>query len=389
LSDLAFELASRGRDIHVITGRQLYTDPLAALRSDEVIRGVHVHRVRTSRFGRARLWGRTLDYLTFYAGATWRLFRSVRPGDVVVAKTDPPMMSVCAALAAAIKRGTLVNWVQDLFPEVAVAMDVPGVRQVAPLLKRLRNWSLRRARINVVLGSLMRQRLLDEGTPLEQVTIIENWADGDLLQPVPKQDNPLVREWHLENKFVLGYSGNMGQVHEFQTLIDAADLLKVAEEIAFVFIGDGIGRRWLEAEVVARGLTNVQFRPYQPAERLRWSLSLPDVHVISLRPDLEGLIVPSKFYGVAAAGRAVIYVGDPSGEIAGILEREQCGWSFCIGDADRLARWILTLSRTRQEVAEAGQRARVAFERKYSRAHALQAWGGLLDSVVAASPQHA
>ena len=358
LSDLAFDLASRGQDIHVITGGQLYTEPRASLLSDEMIHEVHVHRVRTSRFGRARPWGRMLDYLTFYAGATWRLLRSIRPGDVVVAKTDPPMLSVCAAWAVAIKRGLLVNWVQDLFPEVAMSLDVSCVRYVAPLLKRLRNGSLRMARTNVVLGTIMAQRLRDEGVQSDRITVIENWADGDVIQPVPKEDNPLVREWQLDGKFVLGYSGNMGQVHEFKTVLDAAELLKAAEEIAFVFIGDGIARQWLEAEVAKRGLKNVQFRPYQPADRLRWSLSVPDVHVISLRPALEGLIVPSKFYGVAAAGRPVIYVGDPAGEIARILEREECGWSFCIGDVDRLARWILTLSHERQEVTEAGLRAR-------------------------------
>jgi glycosyltransferase involved in cell wall biosynthesis len=243
------------------------------------------------------------------------------------------------------------------------------------------------AQANVVLGTFMAQRLRDEGVRFDRITVIENWADGDIIQPVPKEDNPLVREWQLDGKFVLGYSGNMGQVHEFKTMLDAADLLMAAEEIVFLFIGDGAGRRWLEAEVAARGLTNVQFRPYQPSDRLRWSLSLPDVHLISLRPALEGLIVPSKFYGIAAAGRPVIYVGDPEGEIARILEREQCGWSFCIGDVDRLARRILALSHARQEVTEAGLRARRAFDRQYARAHALQNWRSLLEAVSAAVPR--
>ena len=108
-------------------------------------------------------------------------------------------------------------------------------------------------------------------------------------------------------------------------MIDAAEQLKEERDIAFVFIGAGIARPWLEAEVAERGLRNVQFRPYQQTERLRWSLSVPDIHFISLRPTLEGMIVPSKFYGIVAAGRPVIHVGDPDGEIARILEREQCG----------------------------------------------------------------
>jgi glycosyltransferase involved in cell wall biosynthesis len=387
LSDLAFDLASRGQDIHVITGGQLYTDAQASLLSEEVICGVHVHRVRTSRFGRARLWGRMLDYLTFYLGATWRLFRSVQPGDVVVAKTDPPMMSVCAAWAAKVKKGVLINWVQDLFPEVATSLDIYGVRFAAPMLKRLRNGSLQQGRSNVVLGVRMAQRLREEGVPSDRITVIENWADGDIIQPVPREDNPLLREWRLEGKFVLGYSGNMGHVHEFKTMIDAAERLKDEPDIAFVFIGDGIACPWLKAEVAERGLSNVQFRPYQPTDRLRWSLSVPDVHFVSLRPTLEGLIVPSKFYGIAAAGRPVIHVGDPDGEIPRILEREQCGWSFCIGEVGPLTQCILGLSRRRNEAAEAGLRARRAFDRQYSRTHALHTWRALLESVSVAAPQ--
>ena len=387
LSDLAFDLASRGQDIHVITGGQLYTDPQASLLSEEVICEVKVHRVRTSRFGRARLWGRMLDYLTFYLGATWCLLRSIQPGDVVVAKTDPPMMSVCAGWAAKMKKGVLVNWVQDLFPEVASSLEVSGVRFVAPMLKRFRNKSLQQCRSNVVLGAIMAQRLRDEGVPSDRITVIENWADGDVIQPVHREDNPLLREWGLEGKFVLGYSGNMGHVHEFKTMIDAAERLKDEATIAFVFIGAGIARPWLEAEVAERGLTNVQFRPYQPTDRLRWSLSVPDVHFVSLRPTLEGLIVPSKFYGIAAAGRPVIHIGDPDGEIARILQREQCGWSFCIGEVAPLAQCILGLSQRRHEAAEAGQWARRAFDRQYARSHALENWRTLLESVSAGAPQ--
>lgn len=380
LTDLAFDLASRGQDIHVITGCQLYGNPQASLPQEESVHGVQVHRVRTSRFGRARLWGRVVDYLTFYVGATWRLLRLIQTGDVVVAKTDPPMMSVCAAWAVKIKQGVLVNWVQDLFPEIATSMGVSGVRFVAPLLKWVRNHSLRFGRSNVVLGERMAERLREEGIPSDRIMIIENWADGDVIQPINKQENPLLQEWGLNGKFVLGYSGNMGQVHEFQTIIDAAEKLKSVDRIAFVFVGDGNAQRWLVSETERRGLTNVQFLPYQPAERLQWSLSVPDVHFVSLRPTLEGLIVPSKFYGIAAAGRPIIHIGDPNGEIARILERDQCGWSFSPGEADVLATCILRLAREKQEVVEAGVRARWAFDRQYSRHQALSNWRLLLAS---------
>jgi glycosyltransferase involved in cell wall biosynthesis len=381
LSDLAFDLASRRQDVHVITGSQLYTDSWASLPLKETIRGVRVHRVRTSRFGRARLWGRLLDYLTFYTGATWRLLRSTRPGDVIVAKTDPPMLSVCAAWIARRKGAVLVNWIQDLFPEVAASMDLTGVRTIAPVLKRWRNWSLRQGQCTVVLGSIMAKRLRDEGIPADRIRVIENWADGDAIQPVAKKENALVREWQLNGKFVVGYSGNMGHVHEFKTMIDAAELLRHSPHIAFLFVGDGIFRQWMERETERRRLMNVQFRPYQPVDRLKFSLSLPDVHLISLRPALEGLIVPSKFYGVAAAGRPVIYVGDPDGEVPRILRHERCGWTFRIGEANSLARFILALSEKPDEVTDAGAQARLVFERHYARSRALDAWRELLGSL--------
>ncbi|HMO27385.1 MAG TPA: hypothetical protein PKB10_14060, partial [Tepidisphaeraceae bacterium] len=204
--------------------------------------------------------------------------------------------------------------------------------------------------------------------------------------PIDKRDNPLIREWGLEGKFVLGYSGNMGHVHEFKTMIDAAEKLNHVNEIAFVFIGDGIARQWLVSEAARRGLKNTQFYPYQSADRLRWSLSLPDVHFVSLRPTLEGLIVPSKFYGIAAAGRPIIHIGDPDGEIARILDRERCGWSFCIGEVETLTNCVLRLSQRSSEVIEAGLRARRVFDRKYSRLHALDSWRLLLESAAPVVP---
>ena len=374
LSDLAFDLASRGQEIHVVTGCQLYGDPHAALSAEELIHGAHVHRVPTSRFGRTNLWGRMVDYLTFYLGATWRLLRLVCSGDVVVVKTDPPMMSVPAAWVVKLKRGVLINWVQDLFPEVATEMEVWGVRFVARLLRRLRNQSLQGSYATVVLGEIMAQRIAEEGVPSDRIVIIDNWADGELIQPIHRSENPLVREWGLEGKFVLGYSGNMGLAHEFETIIDVAEKLKFMRNIAFLFIGEGVARRWLVSEVARRKLTNVHFHPYQSADRLRWSLSIPDVHFVSLQRTLEGLIVPSKFYGIAAAGRPVIHIGDPEGEIARILNREHCGWCFPVGAVEDLATCISRLSMREQEVLAAGQSARRAFDRKYTRLHALSTW---------------
>jgi colanic acid biosynthesis glycosyl transferase WcaI len=129
LSDLAFALAESGRAVCVVTSRQRYDDPQAQLPAEEKIRGVDIHRVSTARFGRSTLWGRGIDYLTFYAGAGRAIRSLARPGDIVVAKTDPPLLSVVAMRAARKAEARGINWLQDLYPEVAIELGVPFVKR--------------------------------------------------------------------------------------------------------------------------------------------------------------------------------------------------------------------------------------------------------------------
>lgn len=344
LADLAFYLAEQGWSVEVVCSRQIYTDAQAKLDAFEIHKGVSIHRIWTSRFGRGNLAGRALDYLTFYLTALFCLLRIVGRGDVVVAKTDPPLISVVAALAARVKGGVLVNWVQDLFPEVAERLGVKGVVPLSKLLRRLRRYSLNRARWNIVIGERMAAYLRSElGIP-DSIRVIPNWA----LTEVSSEDRSLSRsmreEWGLCDSFVVGYSGNMGRGHEFETIMSAASALRDNTQIVFLFIGEGARRPWLEDRVASEGLKNVIFRPYQPLERLSASLCVADVHLISLLPEMEGLIVPSKFYGVVAMGQPVLFVGDRQGEIARTIREAGNGMAFEVGDTMGLAAAIEKLS---------------------------------------------
>lgn len=374
LSDLVFALAGQGQDVAVITSRQIYDQPAARLAAGENVAGVRVHRVWTTTFGRDRLLGRAIDYLTFYAGAAWQLFRSVSAGDTVIAKTDPPLISVIAAGVARLRGAQLVNWIQDLFPEVALALGVRSIKPLSPLLLRLRDRSLRAARVNVVLGEHMAKRVAARGIAHEHIRIIPNWADGRLIYPVSPAGNSLRKAWGLDDKFVIGYSGNMGRAHEFWTLVESAWTLRQDPGIAFLFIGAGAQRSWLEDEFRRRDVANVHFRPYQPREALAQSLSVPDVHVVTLRESLEGLIVPSKYYGIAAAGRAVVHIGDADGEIARILHGERCGYAVRSGDAQGLTDLLRQLARDPGRVQNLGHRARMAFMTRFDQPIAVQKW---------------
>jgi hypothetical protein len=267
LSGIAFGLAAEGHDVQIASSRQLYEDASAELAPTETANGVTIHRVATTRFGRAGLGGRAVDYASFYAATAWHLLRHVRRGDIIVAKTDPPMLSVVTALIGRARGATCVNWLQDLFPEVASSVKLGGRGgQIAfAALRIIRNWSLQRARCNVVIGERMAEYLLAGGIAPAKIVAIPNWADPTIVFPITHSS--LRREWGLEGKIVVGYSGNLGRAHEIATFVDAiADIQNrsgdaIARDIIFVFVGRGALRRAFEADIAAKSLSNVRFFP--------------------------------------------------------------------------------------------------------------------------------
>ena len=255
LTDLAFHLAGCGVGVEVVASRQRYDDPRAALAKAERVGGVTIHRLSATRFGRAGLAGRGFDYLSYGASAYRRLLACTRPGDVLVVKTDPPLLAV-AAMRAARRRGLyLVNWLQDLYPEIAAELGVPlaGGRFGRVLLDR-RDAALRAADANVVVGEGMAARVRARGVAAERVRVIPNWCDDEEIQPVAPVANPLRREWGLDHHFVVGYSGNLGRAHEIATMLAAAERLRGDQRFKFLFIGGGNGFRDLAAEVRDRRL---------------------------------------------------------------------------------------------------------------------------------------
>lgn len=389
LTDLAQHMQQRGHNVHLITGRQLYNDASVELPASERNDGIKINRIATSRFGRGKLLGRAIDYLTFHLTAARMIMRLATRADVVILATDPPLMSTTLGPLARLKGASTINWLHDLFPEVATRLGIGGSTVASPfsaLLRWQRNLSLRRSGLNVVLGRRMAQCLGDLRVDKTKIRIIHNWADDLAIRPLPPTANTLRLTWGFQpDDFVIGYSGNLGRAHEIDTIIEAIKLLhanlqtNAALSIKFVFIGGGALYGKLQTLVNHLGLRDVAFQPYQPRETLIESLCVPDVHLVSLRPELEGLIVPSKFYGIAAAGRPTIFVGDTNGEIANILRDERCGISVAVGDGAGLAKAITALAGNEAERTVMGQRARQLAVSRFSKTEALSAWTAVLE----------
>lgn len=151
-------------------------------------------------------------------------------------------------------------------------------------------------------------------------------------------------KWGLAGRFIVAYSGNLGRVHELEPILEVAAATRSVPEMVFVFIGDGAQRPSLEAQVRARGLANVRFLPHQPRSDLAASLGAADVHLVTLRSGCEALVFPSKLYGIAAAGRPVLFIGPRGCELAHQVEAHAMGRAFDRNEvadiAATLRRWL-------------------------------------------------
>ncbi|HEY4203091.1 MAG TPA: glycosyltransferase family 4 protein [Devosiaceae bacterium] len=384
VSSLALALARAGEDVAVLTSRELHDGSRKDLPAEEVIEGVRVYRLGTTHFGRRHLPGRLADYLSYHAAAAAWLLRSAQRDDICVMCTDPPMLSVTAALPLRLKGARLVNWIMDLFPEVAIDLGlVKAGGAPARLALALRDWSLRQAAVNSCPIGTMARYLEERGIAPAQLTIEHHWSEANEIYPVKRGYNRLRRAWHYGDELVVGYSGNFGRAHDFSTVLEAAERLRDRQDIRFLFIGDGQQRATVEAQVAHRALGSIKFKPLQPRERLAESLGVADVHLVSLLPALERSIIPSKLYGILAAGRPTLFVGDTAGEVAGVIAEGRCGLAVNIGEGERLAAMISDLADYPDIVANMGANAKALFDAHYTREQGVAAWQALLDGLMA------
>lgn len=388
--DLADELARRGFRVTAIASRSIYGQAGAVLPSRETIavagagQPIYVRRVGFSLFGKSSILARMADFALFYVLAAWALLTGPR-ADAVIGFTTPPFIALLGLVHRALRGGKAIFWVMDLYPDVLVACGVMNARSLGTrLLESLSRFVLRASDVSVVLGRCMRERVLAKGTPEAKVVMIPVWAETASVAPIPHDQNPLrARVAPQATDFVVMYSGNLGLGHDANTMIEAMTLLRDESAIRFVFVGGGKRRQEVEAAAKARSLTNVRFEGYQPRELVGQSLALADVHLISIKEGVEGMIVPSKLLGIMAVARPAIFVGHPSSEIARVLSESGCGVCVREGDARGLADAILALRADRAQTSAMGERGRRELLGKYDAATACAQWCSLLDRLIA------
>lgn len=379
--DLADTLVARGHQVTAISSRSIYGKSGAVLAKQETIDGIEVRRVGFSLFGKAGTAARLADFLFFYLLASVKML-TIRKPDVVVGFTTPPFIALLAIISAKLRGARSVYWLMDLYPDVPVAC---GMMKASSPLTRVLEWFSRRilkgADATVVLGRCMRDKVLAKGAPADRVKLIPVWSDLGESEPMASADNPFRTRWALEGKFCVMYSGNFGIGHEARTICDTVERLKDRDDIRFVFVGGGKRRKEVEAFIKERGLSNAKYYDYVPREDIGQSLSAADVHLISLREGCEGIICPSKLFGVMAVAKPSVYVGNPTSEIARVLTESGSGFLVRQGQDQAMAAAITRLADDRALAASMGQAARRELVGKYDKQTLCRQWVEMLEQL--------
>ena len=397
--DLARYLHSHGDQVSAIASRSIYGNAGSVLPSYESIDGIEIHRVTSIVFGKRGIASRSFDFLAFNFACLFKAM-SLPRHDVVVCLTTPPFIALVGLFLRWTKGTRFVFWTMDLYPDVPIAAGIMKRGSIAhrtfDFLDRV---CLRRADLVVVLGRCMRERVLAKGVDPSRLAMITPWSDPAEVPNLPARHlepavdalatlrgsssgaiptiagpNPFRVEWDIGNRFVIEYSGNCGVGHDVSTVCDAMLALRDDDGIRWVFVGSGVARPRIEEFIERNNIHNVIMRPYQPRSRLGDLISLGDVHLVLVANGFEGLLLPSKFYGVMAAGRPTIYVGPDSSEVARVIIDENCGYVVPNGDCAGLVAAIRELQATPALALAQGSRGRRGLEARWSLEQQCSAW---------------
>jgi glycosyltransferase involved in cell wall biosynthesis len=345
--------------------------------------GVTIRRVPHTRFNKRSLLGRALNIMSYLFMTTMAGLLGPRP-DIVVVETDPPLLCLLGALLRYRFGCRLIVYLQDLYPDLAVALGKLQPNWLVRFLRRRFFAVYRRADRVVVLSRDMQRVLVDSGVCAERVVCIANWVDAGKVRPV-KQGNAMRAQWNPENRFLVMYSGNMGLCQHLEDVIGAAELLQAAADISFLLVGDGASRQRLEDMAAQAQLPNVRFLPYQSKGDLSSSLSAADVHLVPIDSRVYNFLMPSKLYGVLASGTPLLAIAPPHSELAEMTVQEQVGLAVTPDQPRALADAILWCAGHRGELAEMGTRARRLAEERFDRRPTTRRFAQMLSDVAAGS----
>ena len=330
MTELAEELTTLGHQVTVVTAFPHYAGNVI----DHRYRGRFIQReehegiqvIRTYLYTsphKQRFLVRFLNYVSFnFLSTLASLFAG--PQDIILAPSPPLTIGLSAYLISRVKRISYVYNVQDIYPDVVVKLGILRNPWVIALSRWLERFVYAHARHITVLSEGFRANLLRKGVPPEKLTVIPNFVDVDFIRPLPR-NNGFRHRFGLDGRFVVLYAGNLGHSQNLEHVLECAALLQDQDDIAFVIVGNGSRKPYLEAQARQMGLCNVRFIPFQPREDVPDIYAAADISLVPLRKGIALDSVPSKVYTIMASARPVVAAVDPGSDAWNLVEQAQCG----------------------------------------------------------------
>ncbi len=362
------------KDISVLTSNRV-SNSRVKLKKFEIKDGIKIIRLRALTSNKGNIYFRAMEYGLFLISVFVFILLKLKKEDTLISMSDPPMLSAITGLACYLKGINQVQWVQDVYPEITriIGIKIPFYES----LIKFRNWSMRKAHLNVVISEEMKKYFIGQNIDTIKLLVIPNWTSEHKIYPIPKKDNESYKDFGDGNKFKIGYSGNFGILHDFTLLLRAANKIKNEDGIEFIFIGSGYRQNEIKDYLASNALENIKIYPFQPESNLNNILNIPDIHVITLKKGVSPFAYPSKIYGAMAAGKPILFIGERDSEIYEFVQENNIGFSIPNNDLDQLIRVILKIYKDKNLRSLMSKNARDIFIKHYSLSVALRKWSDI------------
>lgn len=311
----------------------------------ENINGVDVLRIRVPEFRKNFALSRIYNITSYFLSAISATFR-VECQDYVFTISQPPILGgMLGVIGKLIKRAKLIYNIQDFNPEQIQAVEFTHNKPLLGLMMALDKFSCRQADKVIVVGRDMVGTLQKRFLSLPSYAYINNWINEKEVAPLPEDDEKVMqfkKRYGLQDKFVIMYSGNIGLYYDLLNIAKVIKEFQEVSDVVFAFIGEGSVLEELKKFKSENEITNIVFIPYQDKRNLIYSLNAGDVHFVMNARGIKGVSVPSKLYGVMAAGKPVLGILEEGSEARLIVDEAKCGLSVSPGDYPAIHRLIET-----------------------------------------------
>ena len=355
-------------NVKVLCGQPNYSGRGIRAPKHEIHQSVEIFRAFGTTLDKNVILFRLINMLTLSFSVFWKALFNFQKADKILVVTTPPSLPFITAFASILRGGSYILLIHDNYPEILLA--VGKARENSILVRTLdlsNRWLYKYAAKIVVVGRDM-EKLVEKKTFGLDIPIayIPNWAELEQVRPMPRDENVLLQELGLEEKFVFLYAGNMGYPNDLESILQCAEKLKDDEKFHFIFLGAGVKRKWLEREVQEKALSNITLLAPRPRSEQNVFLNACDVAIVSLVKKMWGVSMPSRTYNILAVGKPILALAETDSEVARVVIEDEAGWVVPPNEPEILLEMIKKIYAEKEKISDINRASRRSALQKYS-----------------------